>query len=114
VLVAEGQQRLLDLFGAVGGLPLHRGAATGAITGATTKAVGPVRLQGGGGGDEGGVVAAIGLAASVNMVLYGLTAPYAAALTDRFGIRRVVVAAPTAAIRSSRTPSPSRAPPAVP
>ncbi|MEU1320552.1 MFS transporter [Streptomyces tibetensis] len=35
----------------------------------------------------------IGLAASVNMVLYGLTAPYAAALMDRFGIRRVVVAA---------------------
>ncbi|MFI2549159.1 MFS transporter [Streptomyces rochei] len=35
----------------------------------------------------------IGLAASVNMILYGLTAPYAAALMDRFGIRRVVVAA---------------------
>ncbi|MGW5658851.1 MFS transporter [Streptomyces sp. NPDC003758] len=35
----------------------------------------------------------IGLAASVNMVLYGLTAPYAAALMDRFGVRRVVVAA---------------------
>ncbi|MFG2589921.1 MFS transporter [Streptomyces sp. NPDC048438] len=35
----------------------------------------------------------IGLAASVNMVLYGLTAPFAAALMDRFGIRRVVVAA---------------------
>ncbi|MFF7307942.1 MFS transporter [Streptomyces sp. NPDC008137] len=35
----------------------------------------------------------IGLAASVNMVLYGLTAPYAAALMDRFGIRRVVIAA---------------------
>ncbi|MGW4318868.1 MFS transporter [Streptomyces sp. NPDC004684] len=35
----------------------------------------------------------IGLAASANMVLYGLTAPYAAALMDRFGIRRVVVAA---------------------
>ncbi|MER6347317.1 MFS transporter [Streptomyces sp. NPDC001595] len=35
----------------------------------------------------------IGLAASVNMVLYGLTAPYAAALMDRFGIRRVVLAA---------------------
>ncbi|MCQ9180967.1 MFS transporter [Streptomyces sp. IBSBF 2953] len=35
----------------------------------------------------------ISLAASVNMVLYGLTAPYAAALMDRFGIRRVVVAA---------------------
>ncbi|MBL1287520.1 MFS transporter [Streptomyces sp. For3] len=35
----------------------------------------------------------IGLAASVNMVLYGLTAPFAAALMDRFGMRRVVVAA---------------------
>ncbi|MET8480017.1 MFS transporter [Streptomyces clavifer] len=35
----------------------------------------------------------IGLASSVNMVLYGLTAPFAAALMDRFGIRRVVVAA---------------------
>ncbi|MGX5181492.1 MFS transporter [Streptomyces avermitilis] len=35
----------------------------------------------------------IGLAASVNMVLYGVTAPFAAALMDRFGIRRVVVAA---------------------
>ncbi|MFJ6853487.1 MFS transporter [Streptomyces sp. NPDC091271] len=35
----------------------------------------------------------IGLAASVNMVLYGLTAPFAAALMDRFGIRRVVVVA---------------------
>ncbi|MEU6577156.1 MFS transporter [Streptomyces sp. NPDC046805] len=35
----------------------------------------------------------ISLAASVNMILYGLTAPYAAALMDRFGIRRVVLAA---------------------
>ncbi|MFJ8752828.1 MFS transporter [Streptomyces sp. NPDC102441] len=35
----------------------------------------------------------IGLAASVNMVLYGLTAPFAAAFMDRFGIRRVVVVA---------------------
>ncbi|KPC79265.1 MULTISPECIES: MFS transporter [Streptomyces] len=35
----------------------------------------------------------IGLAASVNMLLYGLTAPFAAALMDRFGIRRVVVVA---------------------
>ncbi|MEU1458037.1 MFS transporter [Streptomyces avermitilis] len=37
----------------------------------------------------------IGVASSVNMVLYGLTAPFAAALMDRFGIRRVVVAALT-------------------
>ncbi|MEW2604918.1 MFS transporter [Streptomyces sp. NPDC047916] len=35
----------------------------------------------------------IGLATSVNMVLYGLTAPFAAALMDRFGMRRVVVVA---------------------
>ncbi|WP_327122095.1 MFS transporter [Streptomyces sp. NBC_01341] len=37
----------------------------------------------------------IGLTSSVNMVLYGLTAPFAAALMDRFGIRRVVVVALT-------------------
>jgi predicted MFS family arabinose efflux permease len=35
----------------------------------------------------------IGLAVSVNMALYGLTAPFAAALMDRLGIRRVVVGA---------------------
>lgn len=33
------------------------------------------------------------LAVSVNLVLYGLTAPFAAALMDRFGIRQVVAAA---------------------
>jgi MFS family permease len=38
---------------------------------------------------------AIGVAASVNMVLNGLTAPFAAALMDRFGIRRVVAGALT-------------------
>ncbi|PZG13712.1 MFS transporter [Nonomuraea aridisoli] len=32
-------------------------------------------------------------AVSVNLVLYGLTAPFAAALMDRFGMRRVVAAA---------------------
>lgn len=32
----------------------------------------------------------IGLAVSVNLALYGLTAPFAAALMDRFGIRKVV------------------------
>lgn len=37
----------------------------------------------------------IGVAVAVNMVLYGLTAPFAAALMDRFGIRRVVTAALT-------------------
>ncbi|MET8380621.1 MFS transporter [Streptomyces microflavus] len=35
----------------------------------------------------------IGVASALNMVLYGLTAPFAAALMDRFGIRRVVVVA---------------------
>lgn len=35
----------------------------------------------------------IGLAVSIDMALYGLTAPFAAALMDRFGIRRVVVVA---------------------
>src|SRR2546421_4609403 len=35
----------------------------------------------------------IALAASVNMVLFGLTAPFAATLMDRFGIRRVVTGA---------------------
>lgn len=35
----------------------------------------------------------IGFAASVNLALYGLTAPFAAALMDRFGIRRVVATA---------------------
>ncbi|WP_405912555.1 MFS transporter [Streptomyces sp. NBC_00963] len=37
----------------------------------------------------------IGLAISVNLALYGLTAPFAAALMDRFGIRRVVAVALT-------------------
>ncbi|MCD9144639.1 MFS transporter [Streptomyces albireticuli] len=37
----------------------------------------------------------IGLAASVNLALYGLTAPFAAALMDRFGIRKVVAFALT-------------------
>jgi MFS family permease len=35
----------------------------------------------------------ISAAVSVNLVLYGLTAPFAAALMERFGIRRVVVCA---------------------
>jgi predicted MFS family arabinose efflux permease len=35
----------------------------------------------------------VSLAASVNMVLFGATAPFAAALMDRFGIRRIVTAA---------------------
>ena len=35
----------------------------------------------------------VGLAMSVNMTLFGLTAPFAAALMDRFGVRRVLSAA---------------------
>ncbi|MFD8572163.1 MFS transporter [Streptomyces sp. NPDC059639] len=35
----------------------------------------------------------IGFAVSVNLALYGLTAPFAAALMDRFGIRKVVAIA---------------------
>jgi MFS family permease len=38
-------------------------------------------------------VATISGAVAVNMALYGLTAPFAAALMERFGIRRVVTAA---------------------
>lgn len=37
----------------------------------------------------------IGFAFAVNIILYGLTAPFAAALMDRFGIRRVVASALT-------------------
>ncbi|NKZ71816.1 MFS transporter [Rhodococcus hoagii] len=39
--------------------------------------------------------ASISAAVSVNLVLYGLTAPFAAALMERFGMRRVVAAALT-------------------
>src|SRR4029453_14119269 len=35
----------------------------------------------------------ISAAVSVNLLLYGLTAPFAAALMDKFGLRRVVTAA---------------------
>ena len=35
----------------------------------------------------------ISLAVAINLALYGLTAPFAAALMDRFGIRRVVITA---------------------
>ncbi|MBO0871067.1 MAG: MFS transporter, partial [Micromonosporaceae bacterium] len=37
--------------------------------------------------------ATIGAAVSVNLLLYGLTAPFAAALMERFGMRRVVASA---------------------
>ena len=39
--------------------------------------------------------ATISSAVSVNLILYGLTAPFAAALMERFGMRRVVAAALT-------------------
>ena len=35
----------------------------------------------------------LSLAVGVNLVLFGLTAPFAAALMDRFGIRRVTACA---------------------
>ena len=35
----------------------------------------------------------VGLAMSVNMTLFGLTAPFAAALMDRFGVRPVLTVA---------------------
>jgi MFS family permease len=38
-------------------------------------------------------VSTISLAVAINMALYGVTAPFAAALMERFGIRRVVTAA---------------------
>ncbi|MBR8743930.1 MFS transporter [Nocardiopsis sp. MG754419] len=48
--------------------------------------------------------AGIGLAASVNMVVYGLVAPFAAAWMDRFGLRRVAwVALVTVAIGTTLT-----------
>ena len=63
-------------------------------------------------------LATIYVAVSVNLVLFGLTAPFAAALMDRFGMRRVVavavmlVSALLATIRSSssrfETPPSSR------
>ena len=37
--------------------------------------------------------ATLSAAVSVNLLLYGLTAPFAAALMDKFGLRRVVTAA---------------------
>ncbi|WP_122975700.1 MFS transporter, partial [Rhodococcus opacus] len=37
--------------------------------------------------------ASISAAVSINLVLYGLTSPFAAALMERFGMRRVVTAA---------------------
>jgi sugar phosphate permease len=44
-------------------------------------------------GEFGWTSATVSLAASVNLVLFGLIAPFAAALMERLGIRRVMVAA---------------------
>src|SRR5947209_5309994 len=44
-------------------------------------------------GEFGWSVSTISAAVAVNMALYGLTAPFAAALMERFGVRRVVVCA---------------------
>ncbi len=58
--------------------------ATGAFTTMAGLLVGPLHRE------FGWSRSTIGLGASVNMVLYGLTAPFSAALMDRFGMRRVV------------------------
>ncbi|MFN2539202.1 MAG: MFS transporter, partial [Mycobacteriales bacterium] len=79
---------------------LHRawivaGVAFVAIVGAAgfraTPSILIVPLQDEFGWDRG----TISLAVSVNLLLYGVTAPFAAALMDRFGIRRVVAIALT-------------------
>ena len=44
----------------------------------------------------------ISAAVSVNLLLFGLTAPFAAALMDRFGIRRVVAVRAAAGRRRQR------------
>src|SRR3978361_2327727 len=41
----------------------------------------------------GWALSTISLAVAINLALYGLTAPFAAALMERFGIRRIVVVA---------------------
>ncbi|WP_093802743.1 MFS transporter [Streptomyces sp. Wb2n-11] len=58
--------------------------AAGAFTTMAGLLVGPLHRE------FGWPRSTIGLGASVNMVLYGLTAPFSAALMDRFGMRRVV------------------------
>ena len=41
------------------------------------------------------------LAISVNLVIYGVTAPFAAALMERFGVRRIAIGALALPVRSS-------------
>ncbi|MDN5661360.1 MAG: MFS transporter, partial [Brevibacterium aurantiacum] len=43
--------------------------------------------------DFGWSMSVMSLAVSVNLILYGLTAPFAAALMDRFGVRQIVALA---------------------
>ncbi|AKZ60007.1 putative integral membrane protein [Streptomyces ambofaciens ATCC 23877] len=79
-------------------LPGHRAWWTAAVTAATIVVAGafstmPGILQGPLHGEFHWSRGSLGLAASVNMVLYGLTAPFAASLMDRFGVRRIVVTA---------------------
>ncbi|MEU0227376.1 MFS transporter [Streptomyces sp. NPDC006284] len=76
-------------------LPGHRAWWTAAVTAATIVVAGafstlPGILQSPLHGEFHWSRGVIGLAASVNMVLYGLTAPFAASLMDRFGVRRIV------------------------
>lgn len=96
VQIAESLQKQPPVRGRVHRAWLVAGVAALAIVAAgafTTMAgllVGPLHRE------FGWSRSSIGLAASVNMVLYGLTAPFAAALMDRFGMRRVVGGALTA------------------
>lgn len=62
-------------------------ACAGTFTGMPDLLIGPLHAS------FGWSRGAISVAVSVNMVLYGLTAPFAAALMDRVGIRRVVAGA---------------------
>ena len=50
----------------------------------------------------------ISLAVAINVLLYGLIAPFAAALMERFGIRRVVMTALTVVSAGSAATNPIR------
>ena len=51
----------------------------------------------------GWTTASVGLAAGLNLMLYGLGGPFAAAMYDRFGLRRcVLVSVATVAARRAR------------
>ncbi|MGH3492460.1 MAG: MFS transporter, partial [Sciscionella sp.] len=72
---------------AVAGLVI---VVTGASTGMPDLLTGPFHSE------FGWSRSMVDLAFGINMALYGVTAPFAAALMDRFGVRRVVVVALTA------------------